>query len=69
MSKAMKGRVVIKEVTESWRLVEVQHGINDEEHPGAANEIDLGQRVGLDGYSPLSTIQYNYCTGKREHFC
>jgi len=35
--KAVKGRVVIKEVTESWRLVEVQHGINDEEHPGAAN--------------------------------
>lgn len=37
MLKAVKGRVVIKEVSESWRLVEVQHGINDEEHPGAAN--------------------------------
>jgi hypothetical protein len=33
MKIAMKGRVVIKKVIESWHLVEIQHGIDDEEHP------------------------------------
>ena len=63
----MKGRVVNKEAIESRRLVEADAELLMKNIPEQLTEIcHFGQRVDLDGYSPLKTIQYRrvfFCTG------